>query len=371
MKITKVRFSLLHFPLVQRYGNASGLKSERVSLIVRLETGDGIVGWGEAFAYRTSPFNWAEASSILTGSSVHNGNSIVDRIAKFDISLAGGIDVALWDLRGKIAGMSIADLLGGRYRDAQPAYASLHNVTEAVDIVADALREAQAAVDMGFRALKMKVGWHSVEKDQEWINAVCEALPAGVPLALDANRSMDLQTARRFIRGLKDPDRIAWFEEPVTNKQPRSYADLRQSMDVPIAGAETMSASDIYEVVRMRAMDIINPDLVGHGGFERMSELWHVANLNGVRVIPHIFDGQISRVATLHFLASKPDWSETRSQFRAPPLEYDIASNPLRDEILGENLMPDESGCIAVPTGPGLGIEVREALIKKYVVAEG
>jgi D-galactarolactone cycloisomerase len=362
---------LLRYPLERRYGNASGLKTERVSLVIRLETADGVTGWGEGFAERTYSHHWEEAAKILKGSWLHEAPHIVDRIAKFDIALAGGVDVALWDLRGKLAGMSVANLLGGIYRETQPAYASLHNVNDSPDIVTDALNEAHKALDMGFRALKMKVGWHPVETDIAWVNAVTEALPHGVSLALDANRSMDLPTARRFVRALKDPGVISWFEEPVANTQPFGYGDLRNSVDIAIAGGETMPAPMIQEVVRLRAMDIINPDLVGHGGFRRMTHFWHAASANGLRLIPHIFDGQISRVAALHFLASQPSWPETRSHFRAPPLEYDIAPNPLRDEILCENLVPTEDGSIAVPTGPGLGVEVNEALIRKYTVAQG
>ncbi|MBW9076360.1 mandelate racemase/muconate lactonizing enzyme family protein [Rhizobium pusense] len=371
MKVKNVNFFLLRYPLERRYGNASGLKTERVSLVIRLETSDGVTGWGEGFAERTYPHHWEEAAKIIRGSELHDAPNIVDRIAKFDIALAGGVDVALWDLRGKLAGMSVANLLGGAYRNSQPAYASLHNVNDEPDIVKSALEESQSALDAGFRALKMKVGWHPVETDIAWVNAVTEALSPGVSLALDANRSMDLPTARRFIRALKDPGAISWFEEPVANTHSFGYSDLRNSIDIAIAGGETMSAPMIQEVIRQRAMDIINPDLVGHGGFRRMTHFWHAASVNGLRLIPHVFDGQISRVAALHFLASQPDWSETRSHFRAPPLEYDTAHNPLRDEILCENLVPLEDGSIAVPSGPGLGVEVNDSLVRKYTVAQG
>lgn len=370
MNIAKANFWLLRFPLDRRYGDAQGIKVQRVLTVVRLETSDGVIGWGDCFGYRAQPNNWEDAVAIVEGSALRDARKVVDRVGKFDLSLSGGIDIALWDIRGKIAGMSLSDLWGGSYRTAQPAYASLQNVTEASNVIDDALAEAQRAIELGFTSLKMKVGWHDVETDIDWVNRVIDALPAGVPLAIDANRSMDLPTARRMIRGIRNPERIAWFEEPLANTHVWSHKELRDTIDVAVAGAESMPLVMIDEVVRTRAMDIINPDLVGHGGIDRMARYWHVASSNGVRVVPHIFDGQLARVATLHFLANRPDWNETQSHFTVAPLEYDISVNPLRDDILGERLAPDKTGCVPVPTGPGLGVTVNEDLLRQYVVAQ-
>lgn len=370
MKGSKVNFWLLRYPLERRYGDAQGIKSHRVLTVVRIETRDGVVGWGDCFGYRAKPSDWDDAASILVGRDLSDARTIVDQIGKLDLSLSGGIDIALWDLRGKAAGMSLSSLLGGVYRPAQPAYASLQNVTEAENVVDDALAEAQRAMDLGFTSLKMKVGWHDVEADIVWVNKVVDALPAGVPLAIDANRSMDLPTARRLVRGLRNPERISWFEEPLANSHVWAYRELRDSIDIAVAGAESMPMVMIDEVVRTRSMDIINPDLVGHGGIDRLTRYWHVASANGVRLIPHIFDGQLTRIATLHFLANRPQWAETQSHFTVSPLECDISENPLRDEILGGRLMPDANGSVPVPQGPGLGVEINEDLIKHYSVAQ-
>lgn len=370
MKISKVSFWLLRYPLERRYGDAQGIKSHRVLTVVRVETSDGAVGWGDCFGYRARPTDWDDAKALLIGRDLSDARFIVDQICRLDLSLGGGVDVALWDLRGKVAGMSVSDLMGGTYRKAQPAYASLQNVTEAEDMIQDALEEAQRAIDLGFTSLKMKVGWHNVETDIEWVNKVVDALPAGVPLAIDANRSMDLPTARRLVRGLRNPERISWFEEPLANTHVWAYRELRDSIDIAVAGAESMPMVMIDEVVRTRSMDIINPDLVGHGGFDRLTRFWHVASAYGVRLVPHIFDGQLTRIATLHFLANRPDWPETQSHFTASPLECDISDNPLRDEILGGRLTPDREGHVPVPQGPGLGVEINEDLIKHCAVAQ-
>ncbi len=369
MKIARVNFWHLRYPLEKRYGDANGLKTHRACVLIRLETESGLVGWGESFGYRPVSQSWDEAATLLEGSSFQEALSLVDAIARFDLQLAGGIDIALWDIKGKAAGMSLANMFGGAYRPAQPAYASLQNVTEAENVIDDAIAEAMRAMDLGFKSLKMKVGWHSVEADIAWVNAVIAALPKGVRLAVDANRAMSLHSARTFIRGITNLERISWFEEPLPNTSLPPHIDLRNSIDVPVAGAESIPFAMIEQAIAMRAMDIINPDLVGHGGFERLRRLWTLAEANGVRLVPHIFDGQLVRVATLHFLAARPGWPEAQNPYPAAPLEYDISINPLRDELLGDRLALDKDGCVPIPQGPGLGVTVNEELVRRFAVA--
>ena len=369
MKISRVNFWHLRAPLAVRYGDANGLKDHRTCQIVRIQADTGAVGWGETFGYRVTPAAWRNVAELLEGQDVLAANRVVDQVAKIDLALAGGIDIALWDLKGKHAGLSLADLFGGSYRKAQPAYASLQNVSEAKDVTGAAIAEANRAMELGFTSLKMKIGWHPVAVDIAWTNAVLEALPEHVHLAVDANRAMDLATARHYVRGLKYPRRISWFEEPLANTALPPHIELRASIDLPVAGAESMPAAVIEQALAMRAMDIINPDLCGHGGFDRLRRLAILAEANGVHMVPHVFDGQLARVATLHFLAARPDWSERQAAYTTAPLEYDISPNPLRDELLTEPLAVDADGCVAIPTGPGLGVGINEDVLRRFSVA--
>jgi D-galactarolactone cycloisomerase len=367
--ISRANFWHLRLPLETRYGDANGLKEHRTTQVVRLETDEGIVGWGETFGYRVMAGQWPAVSELVLGADPNRINWLVDRIARIDLPLAAAIDIALWDIKGKRAGMALAELFGGRYRKAQPAYASLQNVSEASDVTAAAVAEATRAMELGFTSLKMKIGWHPVAVDIAWTNAVIDALPAGVPLAVDANRAMDLATAKTYVRGLRHPERISWFEEPLANTSLPPHVELRQVIDIPVSGAESMPAAMIEQVVATRAMDIINPDLCGHGGFERLRRLGTLAEAAGIHMVPHVFDGQLARVATLHFLASRPDWAERQAAYPAAPLECDISPNALRDELLNLRLRPDAEGRIPVPTGPGLGVEINEELLRRYAVA--
>ncbi len=366
MKISAVAFTALRHELAPRYGDAQGLKTHRGSLIVRIDTDDGLVGWGDISNTRNdaNPGHLREARDALLGQDPRRAAPLVCRLGVLGIRIAAGIDVALADLRGKAAGMNVATLLGGAFRDTQPCYASLQNATDDADPLPPAVAEAARAMALGFRHIKMKVGWHHPDVDARWVNAVIADLPPAVDLAIDANRVLDLAGSERLIHGIAEPQRISWFEEPLSNRHPAAYAELRRRIPVPVAGAESMPLATIEQVIAGRMMDIVQPDLIGHGGFGAMLHMLALCDAHGVRLIPHCFDGQIMRVATLHLLASRPDWEEKHGEYEAAPLELDISANPVRDELLDAPLRPDADGRLAVPQGPGLGIGVNEDFIR-------
>ncbi len=367
MKIDNVTFTLMRHALATSYGDAQGLKKHRATLLARIDTDAGLAGWGDISNTRedVNVTHLRETRDLLLRRDPLVAAPLVRALGGFGPRIAAGIDIALADIRGKAAGMSLATLLGGAFRTTQPCYASLQNATEDLDANAAAVAAADRAMRLGFRHIKMKVGWLHPDADAAWIEYVLDALPADVDLAIDANRVLDLAGAERLVRKLRRPERIAWFEEPVGNRHPEAYAELRRRLDVTIAGGESMSLPMLRDVVAGRMMDIIQPDLVGHGGFAAMQSLFTLCDIHGVRLIPHCFDGQIMRVATLHLLAAQPDFDEHHGEYDASPLEVDISENPLRDELLEEPLTPDKEGRVAVPTQPGLGITVNQDFVER------
>jgi D-galactarolactone cycloisomerase len=211
----------------------------------------------------------------------------------------------------------------------------------------------------------MKVGWHNPRVDAQWANAVLDAIPEAASLALDANRVLDLAGAAQLMQGIRRPERISWLEEPCSNRHLLAYAELRQRLSVPIAGGESMGMAMLQQVIAGRMMDIVQPDLVGHGGFAAMQHLFALCDERGVRLIPHCFDGQLMRVATLHLLAAQPDWEEKHGWHEAAPVEVDISPNPIRDELLVEQLLPGNDGRLRVPEGSGLGVTVNKDFVAK------
>ena len=312
MKVRRVDFTLLQLALDRRYGDANGLKSQRAIILVRVETDDGATGWGEIANTRNdiNVLHLREARDALLGKDARASAPLVRKLEVLGPRIAGGIDGALADLRGQAAGLSLAMLLGGSFRAAQPCYASLQNASEAEDVVADAVAQAEAALALGFRHIKMKVAWHRPEQDAAWINAVLRSLPESVTLAIDANRRLDIASAQRLVGLIDRPDRIAWFEEPCSNRFPQMYQDLRERLAMPIAGGESMPVTVLNRVIARRMMDIVQPDLITHGGLQPMLNLSALSEAFGVKLIPHCFDGQLVRMATLHVLASRPDWEE-------------------------------------------------------------
>lgn len=143
---------------------------------------------------------------------------------------------------------------------------------------------------------------------------------------------------------------------------------IERAQVYPLRCSISQPYGDANGLKRMRSMDMVNPDLVLHGGIARLTQLHYLADHFGVRLVPHVFDGQIIRTATLHFLSTLPDWRIKYASHSASPLECDISPNPLRDSLLTSPLVPNENGCIPVPTAPGLGVDVNTDLIKTYVI---
>lgn len=367
MKVRDVSFVLMRQAIEPRYGDAQGLKTHRTGILVRIDTEDGLTGWGDISNVRNdaNPVHLRQARDVLVGQDALGAGPLVRQLGAFGPRVAAGVDIALADIRGKAAGMNLSTLLGGAMRASQPCYASLQNANTAEDVEADATAQAGRAMRLGFCHIKMKVGWHPPDVDARWINAVLDALPASVPLAIDANRVLDIAGAERLVRGIREPGRIAWFEEPCSNRFPEAYAELRRRLPMPIAGGESMTVGMLRDVIAERMMDIVQPDLVGHGGFAPMQQLHELCGAFGVRLIPHCFDGQMLRVATLHLLASWPDWEAKHGEYDASPLEVDISPNLLCDELLEEPLRPDADGRMAVPAGPGLGVTANEDFIRR------
>jgi D-galactarolactone cycloisomerase len=369
MRISDITFTILHHALSRRYGDARGLKTRRQSIVVEVITDQGLNGWGEFSPGPVAPGRslLAEVTGCLIGQDPIACAPLIQALGRFGSRICGGIDIALADIRGKAAGLALARLFGGPFRARQPAYASLQNASDDADVTAAAMAEAERAMALGFRHLKMKIAWHSPAVDIVWINAVLRALPPEVTLAIDANRMLDPVAALRLARGIEAPQRISWFEEPISNRVPEAHRDLRAALpDFAIAGAESVPVPVIERLVAGRMLDIINPDLVSHGGFAMMQRLAVLCDVHGVRLVPHVFDGQLVRVATLHWLAAQPGWEEAHGPFATAPVEYDISPNPLRDELLEVPLRPDADGLLAVLEGPGLGVAVNRDVLRRF-----
>jgi D-galactarolactone cycloisomerase len=373
LKITKVTtFELLH-KLKRPFGVSVSvpLSTTRTALMVKIETNSGLVGWGE-----TGPISGARGTidnhlaPKLIGQNPLRYRQLWRSLwgANFGNGLAvGAVEMAINDLRGKALGLPVADLFGGRLRDRVPVYGSTMNYLEGEEPEDLYPRQAAARAKEGFKALKMRLGRYSVAREAKVARAVREAVGPDVRLMVDGNAAYTLRSAVQMGRVL-DELNFDFFEEPLP-QSPRyaGYPELRDKLPLPLAGGEAVdSRIAAKDLIDRRAVDIIQPDAALCGGIGEALFIAEMAALSGVRCIPHCWGGAISIAASVQLLSLLPDphWGLPTD---TPLLELDLSENPWRTEIVKQPFRVVK-GEIAVPTKPGLGIEVDEDVIRKYAV---
>jgi len=373
LKITSVTtFKLLH-KLKRPFGVSVSvpLSRTRSALIVKIETDAGLVGWGE-----TGPISGAQGTideqlaPLLIGQNPLRHRKLWRQLwgANFGNGLAvGAVDMALNDLRGKVLGLPVADLFGGRFRDRVPVYGSTMNYIDGEQPEDLYPRQAAEKAAEGFKALKMRLGRYSVAREAKVAKAVRDAVGPDVRLMVDGNAAYTLRSAVQMGRVL-DELNFDFFEEPLP-QSPRyaGYAKLRDKLPLPLAGGEAVdSRIAAKDLIDRRAVDIIQPDAALCGGIGEALFIGELAALSGIRCIPHCWGGAISIAASVQLLSLLPDphWGLPTD---TPLLELDLSENPWRTEIVNE---PFEvvDGVVSVPQTPGLGIEVNEDVIRRYAV---
>ncbi len=269
-----------------------------------------------------------------------------------------GIDIALWDIAGKIAGLPICELLG-RVRDSVPAYYA-PDLKPAAAIA----REAEAAVAAGFSAIKLRAGL-GLDEDLRIVREVRQAVGDATVLMIDPNMAYDLKTGMRMAQAFSEFD-MYWIEEPILTHSLPAYIDalraVSESISYYVAGGESLFTK--YETVPLleaRAVDVVQPDCTTVGGISEARHIASLADSMGIRFAPHVACSSIATVglaAAMHVLGASAS---------ADFGEFDPYMCPLREEITRTPILP-EKGKLQVPSGPGLGLEIDWKAVKKYVV---
>jgi D-galactarolactone cycloisomerase len=280
----------------------------------------------------------------------------------------GALDIALNDLRGKALNLPVAELFGGRLRDRVPAYASAMNYLEGIEPEELFPKEASEMVKQGFKALKMRIGRYSVGREAKVAAAIRAAVGPNIRLMADGNGAYTMATALEMGHELHKLGFEA-FEEPLPEVTPKyaGYEELRRKLPLSLAGGEGVdSRASAKELIDRRAMDIIQPDVSLCGGIGEALFIAETAALSGIRCLPHCWGGDILIAATVHLLALLPDphWGFPTD---TPMLELDQSENPWRNGF-AKGAFALLEGFVRVPTKPGLGIEVDEAVVMKYAV---
>ncbi len=373
LKITAVKTFLLRHKLERAFGVSVSvpLDTTRTTLLVKIETDAGLVGWGE-----TSPLNGTRATideqlgPRLIGQNPVEYRRLWRRMwgPNFGHPFAvGALDIALNDLRGKALNLPVAELFGGRLRDRVPAYASALNYVEGREPEDLFPQEAAEKKRLGFKALKMRIGRYSVAREAKIAAAVRDAVGPEMLLMADGNGAYTMESAIRMGHVLHQLDFEA-FEEPLPQSPKYAgYDELRRRLPLSLAAGEALdSRATAKELIDRRAMDIIQPDVSLCGGIGEALFIAESAVLSGIRCIPHCWGSDIIIAATVHLVSLLADahWGLPTD---TPLLELDQSENPWRNG-LAQGSFPLQEGTIAVPTKPGLGINVDEEVVKRYAV---
>ena len=385
MKITSLRATWVHVPIPYERQHVSdfGRIASFDSVLVKVETDDGLVGWGEAKAgvgsaasgYGLAAIINRDLAPLLVGQDPRDVSRLWDVMYNtpregfaldrghvlpqlgrrgLSISAIAGVDIALWDLLGKSLGAPVWRLLGGRRAERMPAYASGGWADEAR--IGEQLLGYVA--QGGFRAVKMRVGVMDGEphRSAARVRAARTALGPDVKLMADAHGTWTVAEAKAFCRMVEDCD-LYWLEEPVTADDKTGLAEVRRASTVPIATGESeFTRHDFREIAELRAADVLQPDLAIAGGITEGVRIGAIASAYNLRLAPHLWSGAPAFAAGVALAAS---------QSAGFILEYSLGANPLLHELIHETFAVVD-GQLEVPDRPGLGIVVDEGFVRRH-----
>jgi L-alanine-DL-glutamate epimerase-like enolase superfamily enzyme len=370
MKITAVEPIVLEAPVKEPWRIGTAVYTSMHAMLVRVDTDDGISGYGEGLV-RFSPRAGAAAvrdilAPVVVGQDPFAVELLWDKMYAmmrgrghskgFMLEAMSAVDIALWDIIGKALEQPLHRILGSYGRSSLPVYASSLLFKPIPELVGEATELAK----QGYTAMKLKIG-EGAETDLAKVRALRKALGEGVRLMVDANCAYDTLTALQVGR-LLEAEGVAWFEEPIAPELLDGYVKLAQALDMPIAGGETEFTRWAFKEILVRqAMDIIQPDIGRVGGFSEARKIAALASAFDVPVGPHTgASAAVAVAASIQWAAALPNMLT---------FEYMYPPNPLREELLVNPLPTPTNGRMAVLQGPGLGIEVEAAALARFRTA--
>ncbi|HEX4984936.1 MAG TPA: mandelate racemase/muconate lactonizing enzyme family protein [Burkholderiales bacterium] len=379
MKITDLRIHVLKSPLAEPFAFSQGWVRQRSATLLEVLTDEGVTGWGEAFAQGLEPPEIAAAvidkalRPLVVGADPldievlwHRMYHMTRDYGRKGSVVAGisAVDIALWDIAGKVRGVPVCKLLGGAFRTKVQPYATgfyrIEGQGEAARLGEEAIRHHEA----GFSLMKVKLGY-GVDDDIACMREVARALQGrAVTLMVDTNHAYGRAEALRLGRALEEYD-LRWYEEPVVPEDLRGYAEMREKLSIPIAGGENEhTLYGFREFLAAGTVDVAQPDLGSCGGLTAGRHIAALAQSHGVQVNPHVWGSAIAQAASLQFIAAVP--VAHHSLFaQEPVLEYDRSSHPFRQQLVAQPVRMVD-GWVDIPSAPGLGVEVDRAVLDKY-----
>ena len=355
--------------------------------LVKVETDSGIHGWGEGTNWPGSPLIEAACQHVghfVMGLDARRIDFIWTKIYR-DMNWLGqagpllsaisAIDIALWDIKGKVLGVPIYELLGGAYRKRIELYANYWFI-EGEHTAADYAQQAKEAVAQGFTALKFDPFAHvhywygedlsdtnSLTEAQkqlalDLVRAVAEAVGPEIAIAIETHAFLNGPTAVEMAHRLADLNfNCMWYEEPALPEFPEAIADIRRQIPLPVCVGERLHSRFMAKrILDLQAADFIMPDVTRCGGISELRKMANLAETYNIPIAPHNPNGPISTIASAQTMATVPNF------FRQ---EFMLKDVPWRDSCLSHPL-PINDGFFVLPDRPGLGFDIDEAVLAQH-----
>lgn len=346
-----------HFRRIPRTG--------QVTTLVIVTADDGSVGYGECFGLPHPQLASTLVSQViadfLKGAVIDDPAEMTADLYRYFIALGGthgaaiealsGVDIALWDLKARAAGMPLATLLGGKPGpvDTYVSPVGLHATP------AETVAAARAYGERGFHALKLKIG-RGAKVDSEHLKAVRDAMGDDFPIYLDANCAYDEGSALAVAEALA-PYAPGWLEEPIPPGDPLAYARLRERSAVPLGAGENEFTLDAFRrLVEAGAVDFLQPNISRAGGVSGLLAIGALCEKAGIVLAPHGVGGAIAVAAAVHTCRAAPAFGL---------YEANMLLNPLRDELSAKAPLIADGNLVAQDL-PGHGAEPDPAMMDRF-----
>ena len=375
MRIADVRAFPVSYAIAPQNRVALGIGTavKRDTVLVKVSTDGGLIGWGEAHHGRahTAVSRLIETTlrQLITGMDALDTTSVWEKMYRYQLASHGmgagaclaisGIDMALWDIRGKALNLPLYRVLGGSRRPV-PAYAG--GVSLGYQDEKALVDEARTSVDQGYKAIKLRVG-DTVQRDLKRIEAVRKAFGEDLVILTDANTGYNLDDVRRVLPAM-DALGIGWLEEPFPAPDFRSYREAARLGRTPLAAGENhYTRFEFDRLIEDGAVRILQPDLSKSGGITEALRIAALAAAAGLKIHPHSSMTGLNHAATIHLLAAIDNGGY---------FEGDVSrANKYRDELVDNPGHIDRGGNVWPLDRPGIGLAVDERFIERHPPIEG
>lgn len=371
-RITRIDGYEVSCPLPERIGNSRGFFDSRGALLVAITTADGVTGWGETWALPGAAGSLIRSTLApkMLGEDAAAPRRLHDRMMGLlperhglPLMAISALDIAAWDAAARTAQVPLHVLLGGAVRERVFAYVSGPFLKPGPDPYKDYFADLDGYLKAGFRAVKLRLGT-TPARDGEIARRVRERIGPDTPLMVDLNQGFSFGLAVDLARRLVECN-VRWLEEPMPHEDLAAHRRLAEQVPIALAGGESLFGLAAFrEVVGTNLLSFVQPDLALCGGITEGLKIAALAEAFGIPFVPHVWGTAVNFAASLHVTAVLPGMNG--QGMPCPLFEYDFSHNPLRTMCGAAPV--DGAGTLAVPQGPGLGIDLNPDRFASFVV---